>query len=38
MGAESVGLREMVMTISKLARTVNRKKKKKDNEEYFLEV
>ena len=35
MGAESVGLREMVMTMSKLARTVNRKMNKNTMKSIF---
>ena len=35
MGAESVGLREMVMTMSRLANTVNRKMNKKTTKNIF---
>ena len=35
MGAESVGLREMVMTMSRLANTVNRKMSKKTMKSIF---
>ena len=36
--AESVGLKEMVMTMSRLTNTVKQENEQKDNEEHFLQV
>lgn len=38
MGAESVGLREMVVTMRQIGQNSDKKNEQKDNEKYFLHV